>query len=262
MKKQVTRLAVAALVLLSTLIVGDHVLADVRRRGSRGPAGQQPRGASPSSRSTAARSTPSTAASCSRRTSRRRSTGRRTTSASTQRQSRRTSSATRRRAGRAPGSNARRTTTSPEPTAISRASRSTSSTSSRASRLKGNDIALTLLPARAGDWRCASSPASAAAQSRSIHRRGVLALASSPTYNPNLVREELQRDRQRRGDPSRARSRRRCNDRATQALYPPGSTFKVVTAAAALDSGAYKPTSQVRRSRLLRGVRQARLERG
>jgi peptidoglycan glycosyltransferase len=34
-------------------------------------------------------------------------------------------------------------------------------------------------------------------------------------------------------------------DRATQGRYPPGSTFKTVTAAVALDTGRFQPTSQV-----------------
>ena len=32
---------------------------------------------------------------------------------------------------------------------------------------------------------------------------------------------------------------------ATQGLYPPGSTFKTVTATAAIDSGRYQPDSRV-----------------
>ena len=63
---------------------------------------------------------------------------------------------------------------------------------------------------------------------------------SVPGFDPNEVRtdagyEELQ---SAGGEP-------RLFDRVSQSAYPPGSTFKVVTAAAALDSGVYKPKSIV-----------------
>jgi peptidoglycan glycosyltransferase len=70
----------------------------------------------------------------------------------------------------------------------------------------------------------------------------VVAMASSPTYNANLVN-------QRHGYAKIGRIRGSCGDasalqnNATLGLYPPGSTFKMVTAAAALDSGAYTPSS-------------------
>ena len=70
----------------------------------------------------------------------------------------------------------------------------------------------------------------------------VYAMASSPTYNPNLILR-------RNGYPQIAKIKGTCGDasalydNATQGLYPPGSTFKLVTASAALDSGALTPYS-------------------
>src|SRR3989442_7704628 len=54
----------------------------------------------------------------------------------------------------------------------------------------------------------------------------VLALASRPTFDPNAYAE------------ARESARR---NRATTDYYEPGSTFKVVTAAAALDAGRVHP---------------------
>jgi peptidoglycan glycosyltransferase len=70
----------------------------------------------------------------------------------------------------------------------------------------------------------------------------VVAMASSPTYNANLVNQQ-------NGYAKIGQIRGSCGDasalqnNATLGLYPPGSTFKMVTAAAALDSGAYTPSS-------------------
>jgi peptidoglycan glycosyltransferase len=69
----------------------------------------------------------------------------------------------------------------------------------------------------------------------------VLALASSPTYDPNLIEKDFARVNRVRGE---CRGASALYDRATQGLYPPGSTFKVVTASAALDSGRFTPDSR------------------
>jgi peptidoglycan glycosyltransferase len=70
----------------------------------------------------------------------------------------------------------------------------------------------------------------------------VLVLASSPTFNLNLADT-------RRFLPAVNKIRANCHpasplvNRGTAATFPPGSTFKVVTAAAALDTGIYTPES-------------------
>jgi len=69
---------------------------------------------------------------------------------------------------------------------------------------------------------------------------GVLAMASTPSYDPNGLDQ---------GDKFRRLATDEQNspivNRATQSGYPPGSTMKVVTAVAAIDTGRYEPTSTV-----------------
>ncbi len=68
----------------------------------------------------------------------------------------------------------------------------------------------------------------------------VLALVSKPDYDLNELSPRMSRD-----------TFKRINDeggwfnRAVNGLYPPGSTFKIVTATAGLRSGAITPTTQV-----------------
>jgi penicillin-binding protein A len=74
-------------------------------------------------------------------------------------------------------------------------------------------------------------------------RTGALyVMASSPTYDPNEVDQPggYARILHIRGACDGASA---LYDRATQGLFTPGSTFKIVTAAAALDTGAFTPNS-------------------
>jgi peptidoglycan glycosyltransferase len=69
----------------------------------------------------------------------------------------------------------------------------------------------------------------------------VKVLASSPTYNPNAIPNE-KKFKELNNPNSIARP---LYNRATQGQYPPGSTFKVVTAAAGLESGTITPETTI-----------------
>jgi peptidoglycan glycosyltransferase len=66
----------------------------------------------------------------------------------------------------------------------------------------------------------------------------VLAMATNPTYNPNLIERRFR---------LATRTTLPCGapllNRATAGKYQPGSTFKIVTASAALDTGRFTPSS-------------------
>jgi len=65
----------------------------------------------------------------------------------------------------------------------------------------------------------------------------VRVMVSEPEYDPNLIPSDIG---QLNRDP-----RQPLLNRTTQELYPPGSTFKVVTATAALDSGKLTPDTVI-----------------
>ncbi len=73
----------------------------------------------------------------------------------------------------------------------------------------------------------------------------VLAMVSSPTYDPNKLAthdfSSVGKTKQRLEDNKLSP----LNNRAIEEVLPPGSTFKLVTAAAALESGEYDPDTMV-----------------
>ena len=108
--------------------------------------------------------------------------------------------------------------------------------------VKGNDLVLTLrvraqrTAVEALQGLCGAVAAIEPATGK------VLVLASSPTFDSNAIERRYNRVRNRKS--AGCSFSAPLLNRATQGLYPPGSTFKVVTAAAAMDSGAYKPESE------------------
>ena len=105
---------------------------------------------------------------------------------------------------------------------------------------QGNDVVTTIdvRGQRAAMQALAGKCGSVVALEPSTGR--VLVMASNPSYDPNLIERNFRRASRGTGP---CQSASPLLNRATQALLIPGSTFKIVTAAAALDSGRYSPSS-------------------
>jgi penicillin-binding protein A len=104
--------------------------------------------------------------------------------------------------------------------------------------VKGNDLHLTLRPGAQRVALNALGGKCGAAVAIEPKTGRVLVAASSPTYDPNLIEGNYK---------AASRPKFGCSplfNRAAAGLYTPGSTFKVVTASAALDSGKFTPESR------------------
>jgi penicillin-binding protein A len=108
----------------------------------------------------------------------------------------------------------------------------------RGTTVTGNDLILTIRPGlqalsrRLLQGKCGAVVAIEPSTGR------VLAMATNPTYNPNLIERHFAQA---------TRTTAPCGapllNRATAGKYQPGSTFKMVTASAALDTGRFTPDS-------------------
>ncbi|MDX6609864.1 MAG: penicillin-binding protein [Solirubrobacterales bacterium] len=109
----------------------------------------------------------------------------------------------------------------------------------RGRRQEGNDVVTNLDPAAQStalaDLEAAGFGAVVAIEPQSGRVR---VMASNPSYDPNRVPYELSKLNTNEVETPLL-------DRATQGQYPPGSTFKVVTAAAGLESGTITPSTPI-----------------
>jgi penicillin-binding protein 2 len=114
----------------------------------------------------------------------------------------------------------------------------------RAAPVAGDDVVLSLdldLQMAAEQALAANSGAArGAAVALSVTTGEVLALVSRPGFDLNVVSPVMTRDTQQRLDAEGA-----WLNRATQGLYPPGSTFKIFTTLAGLRSGQLRPQDSV-----------------
>jgi peptidoglycan glycosyltransferase len=106
----------------------------------------------------------------------------------------------------------------------------------------GNSLVLTLNPAAQRLAQQQLGNRCGAVVAMNPRTGAIYVMASSPTYDPNLIDKPG-------GFAKVLKIRGACGgesallNRATDGLFTPGSTFKMVTAAAALDTGAFNPNS-------------------
>jgi len=108
----------------------------------------------------------------------------------------------------------------------------------------GNDVTLTLKPAAQNLAERLLAGRCGAVVAMNPKTGAIYAMASSPTYDPNaLLRPNGQKHVGRIGGVGNCGPGTAELNRATEGLYPPGSTFKLVTASAALNTGKFTPYS-------------------
>jgi penicillin-binding protein 2 len=109
----------------------------------------------------------------------------------------------------------------------------------------GNDLVLTINQAvqEAGESALASRGLPGAFISMNVHTGEILAMGSFPTYEPQVFTEPMTQAQVNElfRDPVLAP----LTDRATESAYPTGSTYKIITALAALENGVITPSSTI-----------------
>jgi peptidoglycan glycosyltransferase len=104
--------------------------------------------------------------------------------------------------------------------------------------ITGNNVTLTIRPGAQALARRLLRGKCGAVVALEPSTGRVLVMATNPTYNPNLIEKHFKLATQ-----SNAPCGAPLLNRATAGKYAPGSTFKMVTAAAALDTGRFTPSS-------------------
>ena len=107
--------------------------------------------------------------------------------------------------------------------------------------IKGNNLWLTIRPSAQRVAMQQLAGKCGAAVALDPRTGAVLTMASQPTFNPNAVESNFGSILRTRAPCSPASPLR---NRATDTPLTPGSTFKMITTAAALDSGHYLPNSR------------------
>jgi peptidoglycan glycosyltransferase len=106
----------------------------------------------------------------------------------------------------------------------------------KGTHVTGNDVILTLNARAQRVALYALGPRCGAVVAIDPQTGAVLVMASSPTYDPNLVEGHFNRINRTRAQCVKPAA---LLNRATAGAFVPGSSFKVVTAAAALESGRF-----------------------
>lgn len=109
----------------------------------------------------------------------------------------------------------------------------------------GDNLVLTLDPKvqAAGESALAERGLAGAFITMDVHNGQILGLGSFPTYEPSIFTHPLSQAKYNEvaGNPETAP----LTDRATSGLYPTGSTYKIITALAALEGGVITPSSTI-----------------